>query len=205
MSVRHAVHALVPASLLACLLALSWGCSGSSPAGDPVIRRNFERLADLIAEVQADLDDQQDSLNDITDQMDSLRTRSGGASAAEITALRSSNQQLSEQVAALQDQFTTLTSNLEEIEHDWSVSALGTRGSRTLAESSRSSTRSGTSRLGSQQRRVHGFWHEYASSDSLDAIARRYHTDVDAILEANALPRNAHLYPGQQLFIPQGN
>jgi LysM repeat protein len=213
---RPAVAALAPSSLLVSL-ALLWGCTGSSPGNDPNIRRRFDILTDAIAEIQGDLESNRETITSLAAQVQTGGT--GGAPSAEIATLQASNQELQRSIAELRQQLAQLSSRLDDArgghtaaasnaapaEHSAATppepqsAAPETAQAEPVPESSQSEARASDA-----AQRMRGFYHTYAEDESLASIAAQYSIDVATLLQANALPPNARVLPGQQIFIPQG-
>jgi LysM repeat protein len=198
---RPVVPALALTSLLVSLL-FALGCSSSSPASDPIVSRNFDRLADQISDLQADIEDQKDALTQLVGEMQEIAVADGGVP-ADLTPLRATDQELTDRLTQLTEQLSAMEERIQQLQRgSVDVARSAPRpGSDTIAQSSPSSP----GPTESAPRRARGVWHEYSQGDDLASIASRYDVAVDRILEANALPRNANLYPGIQLYIPQGN
>lgn len=222
---RTAVAALAPSSLLVSA-SLLWGCTGSSPGNDPTIRRHFDILADQIAELQGDLETTRETLNSLAAQTQPGGAR-GAAPSAEIATLQASDQEIQRSIAELRQQLAQISTRLDQSRSGSTVTASNTRPAeppRTAPVAAERPAAAETAQTAPppeaaaqaaesapptesrpQVSRVRGFYHTYSDQESLAAIASRYHIDVPTLLEANALPPNVRLLPGQQLFIPQGS
>ncbi len=200
---RISVHALTLCFLLVTLLSL-WGCSGSSPANDPAIRRNFQRIGDQVADLQADVEDLQARLDDLDtgDLSFSSPTTSDAPPTAGLASLRAVDPELRQQIASLQQEVDRLQGALEELDQAVNVTSVTTPRREESTPPPRGETVTETPRERGPDR---GSYHEIESGETLTSIAADNGTTVAALLEANALPPNAIIYPGQMLFIPSSN
>lgn len=203
MFMRKTFPALCSISLLLCLLFLA-GC-GDSSAARTEARRLFDRLAGQIEDLDIRMEEIEDELADLSTQIETLANRpaGNGAAPADLANLRAQDQQMSQQLTTLQQRLDAISGTITEIENTQSTTTLVTPSQSDVPDENVPGVVTATpqpNQAGSTARE--GFYVTLGPNESLEDIAQRYSCTVQDLLNANALPPNAHLLPGQSVFIP---
>ena len=209
----HAAPALAPAALLVSVLMLFSG-------------QRFTHVADQISDLQSDLDDNRLALDELRETIEAFQagdiTTGEGVPHAQLATLRSTDEQINNQIRTLQETIDTLTQEIRDLRQQTADNAIIAQ----RAASSVSTVRPTSNRAPEPEpQRAAPAREEIASApaprpeprptvryapytvrqnDTLASIADRHATTVSAIVQANALP-SATIVPaaGTRLYLPQ--
>jgi len=219
-----AASALAPAALLVSILIPLSGCTGSTPGSDPQVRQRFTHVADQISDLQSDLDDNRLALDELTQSIEALRAgdlpTGEGVAHAELATLRSADQQITEQMRALQETLDTLSQEIRDLRQQTSDNAIiaqraaasatvrptANRPAETPRETIAPREEFASAPASQPERRSAPRFTSYTvrQNDTLASIAERHDTTVSELVQANLLP-SASVRPvaGSSLYVPQ--
>lgn len=185
---RPSVRVLVPGLLLTSVL-LVVGCASPSPDEHPAIKRKFQLLADQIEDIRTGMDLNSEQLAELRSQVKTVKSSgvSDSALQGEIAQLKAVIRQLEEKLQQLERRATPVAQAAP---------------SRSAAATTAAVKPKATTPRQEPHRKPAGFWHQIKPGEALSSIAAQYNLSESELIRANALPSNARLLPGQQLFIP---
>jgi LysM repeat protein len=211
-------------SLIPSLLICS-GCSGR-PENSPVVRKKFQELA----EVQTQMGDVAIQVKQMAAEMAAVRTdmvavkalNGGGEAVAKIDQIDSRISSIEQEITKMREALTadaksrqvassaTRSSVAEPTTESKPSSASASAPARTesrpsiasVAQPSASSSVPARQVANTARPKPRGTYYTIQTGDTPENIASKHGVALDQLLQANRLPKDATIFPGQKLYVP---